>query len=71
MKVLLLSAAAAAALAASCALVVFWIRTLNRINRTEADPGERRRWWWRVFLLSYLGILWYTSEHRNQPPASP
>ncbi len=45
--------------------VWYWIGILNEISRTETDPRERKKWWWRVFLLRFIGILWYRS-HRDR-----
>ena len=36
-----------------------WIRTLNDIDRFETDEKERRKWWLRVFLLRFAGVIWY------------
>ena len=55
-----------AALVIAVALAVlwgwYWIRVLNEISRSDMDPKEKRKWWWRVFLLRLGGILWY-HEH--------
>ena len=40
----------------------YWVKTLVEISRSDMDPKERRKWWWRVFLLRFLGIIWYL-EH--------
>ena len=52
-----------AALVIACAMVVFWtwywVKLLTEISRSSMDPREKRKWWWRVFLLRLLGILWY------------
>lgn len=48
----------------------YWIRILVEISRSEMDPKERRKWWWRVFLLRYLGVIWYLEHRRRSPGAS-
>ncbi|UCG43749.1 MAG: hypothetical protein JSU73_03805 [candidate division WOR-3 bacterium] len=55
-----------AALVIACSMVVvwtwYWIKVLVEISRSDMDLGEKRKWWWRVFVLRLLGILWY-HEH--------
>jgi hypothetical protein len=55
------------AIALEILLTWYWVRILVEISRSGADPAEKRGWWWRVFLLGYVGIIWYLEHQRRQP----
>jgi hypothetical protein len=44
----------------------YWIRILVEISRSGMVPAEKRKWWWRVFLLRFVGVIWYLEHQRRQ-----